>query len=171
MLPSLQLDEARLSRIEEVLPQCDLNDMTALATSVLRWIQYEHMYLGKQAGKQLKLLQKLDHYGLQRLQNVSDLNLLWEELKTLKGDWFSESLLKDTVATLERMVDEIDHTNVMGIATFISRTGYLSTLLLDRIASVVTQHIEKVRLKCHLVVFQLSISKKKSKQPQIYYKC
>ncbi|XP_055966290.1 FAST kinase domain-containing protein 1, mitochondrial isoform X2 [Sorex fumeus] len=144
LLPSPQLDEARLSRIEEVLPQCDLNDINVLATSVLRWIHYDHMYLDNLAGKQLKLLQKLDQYGLQRLQKCNDLNLLWEELKTLKGDWFSEALLEEAVVTLERLVDEINYTNVTGIATFISRTNYLSSLLLDKIASVVTQHIEKI---------------------------
>lgn len=133
-----------MSRIEAVLPHCDLNDLNGLATSVLRWIHYDRKYLDNTTGKQLKLLQKLDHYGLQRLQKFNNLNLLWEELKSLKGDWFAESLLEETVATLQRLMDEINYKNVAEIATFISRTNYLSTSLLDRIASVVVQQIEKV---------------------------
>ncbi|XP_039711404.1 FAST kinase domain-containing protein 1, mitochondrial isoform X1 [Pteropus medius] len=143
MLPSPHLDEVGISRIEAVLPQCDLNDLNGFATSILRWIQYDCMHLDS-TGKQLKLLQKLDHYGHQSLQKCNNLNLLWEELKSLKGDWFAQSLLEETIATLQRLVDEINYMNVAGIASFISRTNYLSTLLLDRIASVVLQQIEKI---------------------------
>ncbi|XP_016056376.1 PREDICTED: FAST kinase domain-containing protein 1 [Miniopterus natalensis] len=144
MLPSPHLDEAGISRIEAVLPQCNLNDLNSFATSILRWIQYGHVYLDNTTGKQLTLLQKVAHYGHQRLQKYNHLNLLWEELKSLKGDWFSETLLEETVATLQCLMDEINYTNVVGIASFISRTNYLNTLLLDKIASVVLQQIEKI---------------------------
>ncbi|KAB1278410.1 FAST kinase domain-containing protein 1; mitochondrial [Camelus dromedarius] len=144
MLPSPHLDEARISQIEAVLPQCDLNELNGFATYVLRCVQYDHMYLDNTTGEQLKLLQKLDHYGHQRLQKCNSLNLLWEELKSLKGDWFPDTLLEETVATLQRLMDEINYINVAGIASFISRTNYLSTSLLDRIASVVVQQIEKI---------------------------
>ncbi|XP_007074661.2 FAST kinase domain-containing protein 1, mitochondrial [Panthera tigris] len=144
ILPSPYLDEVEISRIEAVLPQCDLTDLNSFATSVLRWIHYDPTYLDNTTGKQLKLLQKLDHYGLQRLQKCTNLNLLWEELKSLKGDWFAESLLEETVATLHRLMDEINYKNVAEIASFLSRTNYLSTLLLDRIASVVLQQTEKI---------------------------
>ncbi|XP_040331251.1 FAST kinase domain-containing protein 1, mitochondrial isoform X4 [Herpailurus yagouaroundi] len=144
ILPSPYLDEVEISRIEAVLPQCDLTDLNSFATSVLRWIHYDRTYLDNTTGKQLKLLQKLDHYGLQRLQKCTNLNLLWEELKSLKGDWFAESLLEETVAALHRLMDEINYKNVAEIASFLSRTNYLSTLLLDRIASVVLQQTEKI---------------------------
>ncbi|KAB1278408.1 FAST kinase domain-containing protein 1; mitochondrial [Camelus dromedarius] len=147
MLPSPHLDEARISQIEAVLPQCDLNELNGFATYVLRCVQYDHMYLDNTTGEQLKLLQKLDHYGHQRLQKCNSLNLLWEELKSLKGDWFPDTLLEETVATLQRLMDEINYINVAGIASFISRTNYLSTSLLDRIASVVVQQIEKVKFR------------------------
>uniref|UniRef100_A0A4X1VJW4 RAP domain-containing protein n=1 Tax=Sus scrofa TaxID=9823 RepID=A0A4X1VJW4_PIG len=144
MLPSPHLDEARISQIEAVLPQCDLSDLNDFATSVLRCIQYDHTYLDSTPGKQLKLLQKLDYHGRQRLQKCNDLNLLWKEVKSLKGDWFAHSLLEETVVTLQRLMDEINYMNIAGIASFISRSNYLSTSLLDRIASVVVQQIEKI---------------------------
>lgn len=144
MLPSAHLDEVRMSQIEAVLPQCDLHDLNIFAASVLRCIQYDHTYLDNIPGKQLKVLQKLDHYGHQRLQECKSLNLLWEEVKSLKGDWFADSLLEETVVTLQRLMDEINYINVAGIASFISRTNYLSTSLLDKIASVVLQQIEKI---------------------------
>ncbi|KAF4026404.1 hypothetical protein G4228_018501, partial [Cervus hanglu yarkandensis] len=144
MLPSAHLDEVRMSQIEAVLPQCDLHDLNIFATSVLRCIQYDHMYMDNIPGKQLKVLQKLDHYGHQRLQECKSLNLLWEEVKSLKGDWFADSLLEETVVTLQRLMDEINYINVAGIASFISRTNILSTSVLDKIASVVLQQIEKI---------------------------
>ncbi|XP_036850922.1 FAST kinase domain-containing protein 1, mitochondrial isoform X1 [Manis javanica] len=144
MLPSPHLDEVGISQIEAVSPHCDLSDLNGLATSVLRWIQSDHMYLDSTTVKQLKLLQRLDHYGHQRLQKCNNLNLLCQELKSLKGDWFAESLLEETVATLHRLMDEINYINVAGIASFVSRTNYLSTSLLDKIASVVVQQIEKI---------------------------
>ncbi|XP_023045457.1 FAST kinase domain-containing protein 1, mitochondrial isoform X4 [Piliocolobus tephrosceles] len=144
LLPSPHLDEVGISRIEAVLPQCNLNNLSNFATSVLRWIQYDHMYLDSITGKQLKLLQKLDHYGRQRLQHSNSLDLLWEELKSVRGNTFPESLLEEMIATLQHFVDEINYVNVVEIASFISNTDYLSTLLLDRIASVAVQQIEKI---------------------------
>ncbi|XP_076721539.1 FAST kinase domain-containing protein 1, mitochondrial isoform X2 [Callospermophilus lateralis] len=144
MLPSPHLDEASVSRIEAVLPQCYLYGLNDFATSVLRWIQYDHMHMSSITGKQLKLLQKLDHYSHQRLQQSNNLDLLWEEVKSLKEDWFRESLVEETIAALHRLMDGMNCMNVSKIASFISRTNYLSTLLLDKIASVVIEQIEKI---------------------------
>lgn len=144
MLPSSYVDEAAIARVDAVLPCCDLTELNDFATSVLRWIQYDHVYSDSIRGKQLKLLQKLDYYGCQRLQQSNSLDRLWKELKVLKGDWFLEVLLEDTFAALQRFMDEINYTNVAEIASFISKTSYLSGSLLDRIASVVVQQIEKI---------------------------
>ncbi|XP_074255611.1 FAST kinase domain-containing protein 1, mitochondrial isoform X1 [Saimiri boliviensis] len=144
MLPSPLMDKVGISRIEAVLPQCDLNKLTSFSASVLRWIQYDHMHLDSNTGKQLKLLQKLDHYSHQRLQHINSFDLLWKELKYLKGDMFPESLIEEMIAALQRFRDEINYINVAEIAYFISKTNYLSTLLLDRIASVAVQQIEKI---------------------------
>ncbi|XP_060033727.1 FAST kinase domain-containing protein 1, mitochondrial isoform X2 [Erinaceus europaeus] len=143
MLPS-HLDDTVIARIESVLPQCNLFDINVLITSVSRWIQNDHMCLDSTTGKQLKLLQKLDYYGNQKIQNWNNLFLHSEELRALRRDCFAESFLERIVATLQCLVHEINYTNVVGIASFISRTNYLSTLLLDKVASVVTQHIEKI---------------------------
>ncbi|XP_048201234.1 FAST kinase domain-containing protein 1, mitochondrial [Perognathus longimembris pacificus] len=144
MLPSPHISEEGTSRIEAVLPQCSLFELDDFASSVLRWIQYDHRCSARIAGKQLKLLQKLDLYGLQRLQQRSNFDLFWKEFKPIKGDWLCESLLEETMDTLQHLVDGINCMNVSGIASFISRTNYLSSLLLDRIASVVVQQIEKI---------------------------
>ncbi|XP_076784983.1 FAST kinase domain-containing protein 1, mitochondrial isoform X3 [Arvicanthis niloticus] len=144
MLPYPHLNETVVSRIEAVLPQCDFRELSDLAVCLMRWIQNDHVCLASTTGKQLDLLQKLDHWGHHRLQESTNLDLLWEGLKALKGEWLHESLIEESVAALQRFVDEIDYSNVAKIASFLSKTNYLSTLLLDRIASVVVQQIEKI---------------------------
>ncbi|XP_052038593.1 FAST kinase domain-containing protein 1, mitochondrial [Apodemus sylvaticus] len=144
MLPNTHLNEVAVSRIEAVVPQCDFRELSDLVVCLLRWIQNDHKCLASTTGKQLGLLQKLDHWGHQRLRQSTNLDLLWEELKSLKGEWLQESLVEESVAALQHFMDEIDYSNVAKIASFLSKTNYLSPLLLDRIASVVVQQIEKI---------------------------
>ncbi|KFO22482.1 FAST kinase domain-containing protein 1 [Fukomys damarensis] len=143
MLPS-RLDEAVMSQIETFLPQCDFNNLNDFATSVLRWIHYDQVYVDKITEKQLKLLQKLDHYSHQSLQQSNNLDLLLEQIKFLKGDWFHESVLEETISALQHLMDEINYTNIARVGFFISRTHYLNTSILDRIAAVAVQQIEKI---------------------------
>lgn len=148
MLPYPYLNEAAVSRTEAVLPQCDFRELSDLVVSLTRWIQNDHACSPSTTGKQLDLLQKLDHWGHHRLQQSTNLDLLWEELKSLKGEWLHESLVEESITALQCFMDEIDYSNVAKIASFLSKTNYLSTPLLDRIASVVVEQIEKVKLKC-----------------------
>ncbi|XP_036042204.1 FAST kinase domain-containing protein 1, mitochondrial isoform X2 [Onychomys torridus] len=158
MLPSPHLSGTAVSRIEAVLPQCDFKELSDFVVSLMRWIQNDHACLASTTRKQLNLLQKLDHWGHHRLQQSSSLVLLWEELKPLKGQWLQESLVEESVAALQRFVHEIDGTNVAKIASFLSKTNYLSPPLLDRIASVVVQQIEKIHpFSIHAVILPFSI--------------
>lgn len=144
MLPYPHLNETALSRTETVLPQCDFRELSDLVVCLMRWIQNDHLCSASTAGKQLDLLQKLDHWGHRRLQQSTSLDLLWEELKSVKGEWLHESLVEESITALQRFMDEIDHSNVAKIASFLSKTNYLSTPLLDRIASVVVEQIKKI---------------------------
>lgn len=144
MLPHPHLSETAVSRIEAVLPQCDFRELNDLVVCLMRWIQSDLVCLASTTGKQLDLLQKLDHLGRHRLQQSTNLDLLWEELKSLKGEWLHESLVEESIAALLRFMDEIDYSNIAKVASFLSRTNYLNTLLLDRIASVAVQQVEKI---------------------------
>lgn len=144
MLPYPHLNEAAVSRTEAVLPQCDFRELSDLVVCLTRWIQSDHACSPSTTGKQLDLLQKLDRWGHHRLQQSTNLDLLWEEVKSLKGEWLHESLVEESITALQRFMDEIDYSNVAKIASFLSKTNYLSTPLLDRIASVVVEQIEKI---------------------------
>ncbi|XP_068935882.1 FAST kinase domain-containing protein 1, mitochondrial isoform X3 [Petaurus breviceps papuanus] len=158
MLPFPHLDESGLSRVESILPQCRLSDLSTFALSLSTWIRHDHSYLDNVCQKNIKLLPQLNAYGYQRLQQANNLNVLWEELKYVNGEWFEEELLEETVVTLQRLSDQITHTNIANFSAFIVKTNYLSAPVLDKIASVTVQQINKIHpLAIHSVLLPFSI--------------
>ncbi|XP_007494391.2 FAST kinase domain-containing protein 1, mitochondrial [Monodelphis domestica] len=158
MLPSSHLDESGISRVESILPQCSLSDLHIFASSLSIWIQHDHSHLNNVSQKNLRLLPKLNAYGCERLQKASNLNVLWEELKYVHGEWFEEELLEETIVALQRLGDQVTHTNIINLSSFIVRANYLSTPLLDRIASVTVQQISKIHpLAIHPILLPFSV--------------
>lgn len=88
--------------------------------------------------KYVRLLQTLNRCVHERL------DLVLEELKYMSGEWFEEMLLEETMVTLQRLEDQISWTNVPEMALFLTRTNHLCTPLMDRIASVAMENINKV---------------------------
>ncbi|XP_029461549.1 FAST kinase domain-containing protein 1, mitochondrial-like isoform X2 [Rhinatrema bivittatum] len=144
MLPLPRVDDAVISKVDAVLAQCNLNDLNALAVSIVKWVRSDQLYRQSTSGVYGKLLQKLNHCAYQRVQKINDLDLLLEELKYVSGDWLEEILLKETMITCQRLIDQVTWTNVPEFSTFLTRTNYLCTPLLNKIASVTLQHIKKI---------------------------
>ncbi|XP_020846581.1 FAST kinase domain-containing protein 1, mitochondrial isoform X2 [Phascolarctos cinereus] len=158
MLPSPHLDESGLSRMESILPQCSLSDLSTFASSLSTWIQHDRSHLDNICRKNIRLLPQLNTYGYQRLQKANNLNVLWEELKFVHGEWFEEELLEETLVTLQRLSDQITYTNVANLSAFIVKTNYLSAPMLDKIASVTVQHISKIHpLALHSILLPFSV--------------
>ncbi|XP_044522454.1 FAST kinase domain-containing protein 1, mitochondrial [Gracilinanus agilis] len=158
MLPSPHLDESGISRVESILPQCSLSDLNIFASSLSIWIKHDHSHLNNVSQKNIQLLPKLNTYGYQRLQKANNLNILWEELKYVHGEWFEEELLKETIVTLQRLGDQVTHANITNLSSFIVRANYLSTPVLDKIASVTIQQINKIHpLAIHPILLPFSV--------------
>ncbi|KAM9035138.1 FAST kinase domain-containing protein 1, mitochondrial [Sarcophilus harrisii] len=152
-LPFPHLDELGLSRVEPILPQCSLSDLCTLASSLSKWFQYDHSYLDN-----IKLLPQLSAYAYRRLQKANNLNVLWEELKYVHGEWFEEELLEETILTLQRLADQITYRNITNLTTFIVKTSYLSPPMLDKVASVTIQQINKIHpLALHSILLPFSV--------------
>ncbi|XP_072468345.1 FAST kinase domain-containing protein 1, mitochondrial [Notamacropus eugenii] len=157
-LPFPHLDESGLSRVESILPQCSLSDLSTFASCLSTWIRHDRSYLDNVCQKNIKLLPQLNAFGYQRLQQANDLNELWEELKYVQGEWFEEELLEETVVTLQRLSDQITHTNVANLSVFMVKANYLSAPVLDKIASVTVQHINKIHpLAIHSILLPFSV--------------
>ncbi|XP_071196653.1 FAST kinase domain-containing protein 1, mitochondrial isoform X1 [Salvelinus alpinus] len=144
MLPSPRLDESVISRVEAVLPQCNLNDLNTFAMAVAKWVRNDPSYRHSTPSKYVRLLQTLNRCGHERLRKADRLDLVLEELKYMSGEWFEEMLLEETMVTLQRLEDQISWTNVPEMALFLTRTNHLCTPLMDRIASVAMENINKI---------------------------
>ncbi|KAJ8255420.1 hypothetical protein GJAV_G00204680 [Gymnothorax javanicus] len=103
MLPYPWLEEPVLSRVDAVLPQCNLSDLNTLALAITKW-----------------------------------------ELKYLSGEWFEEILLEETMSSLQRLMGQISGSNVPELALFLTKTNYLCTPIMDYIAAVVMENIQKI---------------------------
>ena len=144
MLPCPRLDEAVISRLEAIVTQCNLNDLNTISFAIAKWLRNDPSYRHSTPSKYVRLLQTLNRYGHERLQTADRLDLLLEELKYISGEWFEEMLLEETMVTLQRMMDQINWSNVPELALFLTRMNHLCPPLMDRIASVAIKAIEKV---------------------------
>lgn len=144
MLPSRRLDEGVLSRVNAVLPQCSLNNLNTYSIVVAKWIRNDPSYRINTPSRYVQLLQTLNRCGRERLNRFKRLDGVLEELKFMSGEWFEEMLLEKSIVTMQKMIDQISWTNVQELAIYLTRTNYLCTALLDRIASVTVENIDKI---------------------------
>lgn len=144
MLPSPRLDEGVVSRVDDVIAQCNLSELNTISFAIAKWIRNDPSYRHNTHSRYVRLLQRLSHCGRQRLQTADRLELVLEELKYVSGEWFEEMLLEETIVTLKRMMDQINPSNAPDLAFFLTRTNHLYPPLMDRIASVAIEHIDKI---------------------------
>ncbi|KAM7380562.1 hypothetical protein PAMP_003849 [Pampus punctatissimus] len=144
MLPCPRLEEGVISRVEAVVNQCSLNDLNTISFAVAKWVRNDPSYRHNTPSKYVHLLQALNHCGHERLQTADRLDFVLEDLKYISGDWFDEMLLEQTMITLQRMMDQIHWKNVPELAFFLTRTNYLCSPLMDHIANVAIEDIDKI---------------------------
>ncbi|GAA6231208.1 FAST kinase domain-containing protein 1, mitochondrial [Lates japonicus] len=146
MLPCPQLDEAVTSRVEKVVAQCSLSNLTTISLAIAKWVRNDTSYRHSTPSKCVRLLQTLNRCGHERLQMADRLDLLLEELKYVSGEWFEEMLLEESIRTLQRMIDQVNFANVPELALFLTRMNHFCSPLMDRIASVAIKDIDKIQL-------------------------
>ncbi|KAM9380589.1 FAST kinase domain-containing protein 1, mitochondrial [Phaethornis superciliosus] len=156
-LPSFQVEEIIINKAAAVLPQCRLHHLDCIATALVKWNHYDQLHWHNSSELCAKLLQKLNHCGFQRLQKANDLNLLLEELTHQNGKWFEEVICEETVSTCQRLIDQITWSNVLQLSFFLIKTNYYYPSLLDRIASVTVENIDKIHpFEIYFILFLFS---------------
>ncbi|NXN74751.1 FAKD1 protein, partial [Himantopus himantopus] len=157
MLPSFQVEEIIINKAAAVLPQCRLHHLNCIATALVKWNHYDRWHWQNSSELCVKLLQKLNYYGFQRLQKADNLNLLLEELTYLNGEWFEEVLSEETMAMCQRLIDQITWANVLQLSLFLIKTNHRCPLLLDKIASVTVENIDKIHpFEIYFILFLFS---------------
>uniref|UniRef100_A0A8C1TTJ8 FAST kinase domains 1 n=1 Tax=Cyprinus carpio TaxID=7962 RepID=A0A8C1TTJ8_CYPCA len=144
VLPSPRPDEAVLSRVNAVIPQCNLNDLNTYAMVIAKWIRNDPSYRHNTSSKYVRLLQTLNRCGRERLHGFESLDGVLEEVKCLSGEWFDEMLLEETMVTMQKLIDQVSWTNVHELGVYLTRTNYFCAALMDRIASVTIENIDKI---------------------------
>ncbi|XP_077437112.1 FAST kinase domain-containing protein 1, mitochondrial [Vanacampus margaritifer] len=138
VLPSPRMEEGVISRLDAMVSQCNLNELSSISSALAKWV-------GRDTNKRyLRLLQRPNRCGRERLQTADRLDLLLEEMRYISGEWFEEMLLEETMATLQRMMDQINWSNVQFLLFYITRTNYLCAPLMERIADVAIRDIDKI---------------------------
>ncbi|NXR01998.1 FAKD1 protein, partial [Sagittarius serpentarius] len=157
MLPSFQVEEIIINKAAAVLPQCRLHHLNCIATALVKWNHYDQLHWQNSSELCVKLLQKLNDCGFQRLQKANNLNLLLEELTHVNGEWFEEVLSEETMATCQRLIDQITWANVLQLSFFLIKTNHRCPSLLDRIASVTVENIDKIHpFEIYFILFLFS---------------
>nr|XP_046259524.1 FAST kinase domain-containing protein 1, mitochondrial [Scatophagus argus]XP_046259525.1 FAST kinase domain-containing protein 1, mitochondrial [Scatophagus argus]XP_046259526.1 FAST kinase domain-containing protein 1, mitochondrial [Scatophagus argus] len=144
MLPCSRLDNGVISRVDAVVTQCNLNDLNTISFAIAKWVRTDLSYHHNTPTKYVRLLQTLNACGHQRLRTADRLDLVLEELKYISGEWFEEMLVGETMVTLQRMMDQINWTNVPELALFLAKINHLCPPLMDRIASVAIKDVDKI---------------------------
>ncbi|NXV80848.1 FAKD1 protein, partial [Atlantisia rogersi] len=157
MLPSFQAEEIIINKAAAVLPQCRLHHLNSIATALVKWNHYDQLHWQSSSDLCVKLLQKLNNHGLRRLQEANNLNLLLEELTHVNGEWFEEVLSEETMAACQRLIDQITWANVRQMSFFLIKTSHRCPALLDRIASVTVENIDKIQpFEIYFILFLFS---------------
>ena len=144
MLPGPRFDNTLISRVEEVVPQCDLSNINTISQAVDTWVRKDPTYHHNTPSKYVRLLQSLNRCGHERLKTADRLDLGLEELKYVSAEWFEEMLMEEVMVTMQRMIDQINWSNVPELAVFLTRIIYLCPPLMERIASEAIKDIDKV---------------------------
>ncbi|XP_016142826.1 FAST kinase domain-containing protein 1-like [Sinocyclocheilus grahami] len=144
MLPSPRPDEAVLSRVNAVILQCNLNDLNTYATVVVKWIRNDPSYRLCTPSKYVCLLQTLNRCSRERLHSFESLDVVLEEVKCLSEEYFDEMLLEESMVTMQKLIDQISWTNVHELGVYLTRTNYFCAALMDCIASVTTENMDKI---------------------------
>lgn len=144
MMPSVRVEDAVISRVEAVVTQCNLNDLSTLAVCVAKWIRNDNSYCRNTPSRYMQLLQKINQCSHEQLQATNRLDVVLEEFKNIKSGWFQEVLVDEALLVLQRMMDQMNCTNIAEMGLFLTRISHLCPPLMDRIASVAIKDIEKV---------------------------
>ncbi|XP_009994603.1 PREDICTED: FAST kinase domain-containing protein 1 [Chaetura pelagica] len=157
MLPSFQVEETIINKAATVLPQCRLHHLNCIATALVKWNHYDQLHWQNSSDLHVKLLQKVNDCAFQRLQKANNLNLLLEEFTHLNGEWFKEVLSEETMAVCLCLIDQITWANVSQLSFFLIKTNHHCPSLLDQIASVTVENIDKIHpFEIYFILFLFS---------------
>ncbi|KAG8559716.1 hypothetical protein GDO81_017426 [Engystomops pustulosus] len=145
LLTLTKVDDVVLTKIDSVVPQCDLSDLNSIANSVIRWLQPVKVSRQNKSVVYEKLLQKVSRHGLERIRNMDNIDKLLNELTyMMTGQWLQDMLIADILHTCQRLQHQVTWRNAPFLSLVISYCNGLCPPVLDRIAEVSMENVTKI---------------------------
>ncbi|KAM4024089.1 LOW QUALITY PROTEIN: FAST kinase domain-containing protein 1, mitochondrial-like [Anomaloglossus baeobatrachus] len=149
-----QVDEAVLTKIGAIIPQCNLPSMEKIAVLLLQLSRSPRAF-GNHHKTYRELLQKLNSCALERLRYVDNIDLLLDEIFQLKTrQWMNEELSEGLLDTCQRLLHMVTWRNVTKLSIFLIQMNYARTPILHTIAAVTMEDIAKIHPSSVLIVLR-----------------
>ncbi|XP_066431991.1 FAST kinase domain-containing protein 1, mitochondrial isoform X1 [Eleutherodactylus coqui] len=144
LLKLCSVDEAVLSKIDAIMPQCNLPNMEKIAFLLLQLIKEPSGYdIHYKTCKDL--FQKMNRCTLERLRHMDNINLILEEVLYIKTKrWINKEIAMGLSDTCQRLLHSITWKNVPKLSILLLQINYAQAPLLHTVAAVTLEDIAKI---------------------------
>ncbi|XP_071977880.1 FAST kinase domain-containing protein 1, mitochondrial-like [Engystomops pustulosus] len=149
-----QVDDAVLSKIDAIIPQCNLPCMEKIAVLLI------HLSKAPRASRNhhityRELLQKLNSSALERLRHMDNIDLLLDEVIQIKSrHWMNDHLSEGLLDTCQRLLHQVTWRNVPKLSIFLMLLNCTQAPHLHTIAAVTMKDITKIHPSNILIVLR-----------------
>ncbi|XP_063789781.1 FAST kinase domain-containing protein 1, mitochondrial [Pseudophryne corroboree] len=138
-----QVDEAVIAKINAIIPQCTLPNLEKMAVFLT---QLQKVHISKyESATYKKLLKKMNHYGLERIQKMENIDHLLNELRHIETmHWMTTGLRVGMLDSCQRLLYQVTWRNVTQLSVFVMQMNTLRSSFYEKITSVVMEDITKI---------------------------
>ncbi|XP_075036795.1 FAST kinase domain-containing protein 1, mitochondrial [Mixophyes fleayi] len=169
LLPVDQVDDAIVSKLDAVIPQCTLPCLEKIAIFLA---QLQKLDITKyQSETYRQLLKKLNQYGLQRVQKMENIDLLLHEFRRIETmHWMRKDLREGILDSCQRLLHQVTWKNVTKLSVFIMQTNTLRDSFFKKITAVIQEDITKIHpSSIYLITRPFSILKYEPSQENEFF--
>ncbi|XP_077128876.1 FAST kinase domain-containing protein 1, mitochondrial-like [Ranitomeya variabilis] len=149
-----QVDEAVLSRIGDIIQQCNLPSLEKIAVLLLQLCRTPRGF-GNHHKTYRELLNNLNSCAVERLQHTDSIDLLLEEILQLKTrQWMTEELTEGLLDICQRLLHTVTWRNVTKLSIFLCQMNNARAPVFHTIAAVTMEDIAKIHPSSILIVLR-----------------
>ncbi|XP_077304056.1 FAST kinase domain-containing protein 1, mitochondrial isoform X5 [Lithobates pipiens] len=136
------IDEVVLSKFDDIIAQCNINDLSHMMFAVTQLLHSAHKPHRKSVRK---LLKELNSYNLKRVSEAKCLDSLILELKNKEVfNQMAMAVVEAILHTCQRFIHQLSLKNVIQFSVLVLRTNTPCPLLMDKIAAVTMDNLKEI---------------------------
>ncbi|XP_040213732.1 FAST kinase domain-containing protein 1, mitochondrial-like [Rana temporaria] len=137
------VDKAILSKLDDIVLQCDLYQINQMANGVILWLLKT-----PPRRSYTKLYKKMNTYALEKIRNMENIDVLLKEMtNVVTGHWFQDVLVEATLETCQRLLPQVTYKNVLPLSRMITLSLTRCTPVLDKIAAETMGNVAEFSLQ------------------------